>query len=284
MFLRVQWVYLAIIALVLFGTSRTLYVVGSRYGKESTFMILLNATAALLSLIMILILQKTSISVGDIICGASLGILSAAGAVSLYRANALASPSIVNIILGLNFVIPLLVGILVFRERLNIYQYIGLMIVISTIFLSISELFKKSNHHNYSIIGILYSLITFFAWGFLGVLVKFFRIVNLLTNFPFCIFLMYIFELIALTLYYRSFDRASNNVLIASTLAGACSCIGSYLALICYAIGEISITSLILRFAFIIPTLYSMIVLRDFDKLKIILLCLSVLSVLLISI
>jgi len=277
----VRWIYLAIIALLLFGTSRTLYIIGSRYGNEGTFLIILNLTATLLSLSILFILRQTNINMGDLVCGASLGALSVIGAISLYRANAVSSPSLVNIILGLNFIIPLIIGISIFKERLDIYQYIGLMIIILTILLSITEAFKNSKQ-GLNMIGLAYSLITFFTWGFLGVLVKFFKLIGLLGNYPFCIFLMYLFELILLSIYYRD-KKIDKNVSIIGASAGACSCIGSYLALICYAIGEISITSLILRFAFIIPTVYSMIVLKDFNKLKIVLLCLSILSVVLVS-
>ncbi|NPA23215.1 MAG: EamA family transporter [Crenarchaeota archaeon] len=277
-----RWIYLAIISLVLFGTSRTLYIIGSRYGSESAFLIILNAVATLLSLLIIFILGRTSINIGDLLCGTSLGTLSAVGAVSLYRANATSSPSLVNIILGLNFIIPLIVGLLIFKERLDFYQCVGLYIVILTILLSMYEALRGPENY-LNVIGIAYALVTFFSWGFLGVMVKVFRIMGLLTNFPFCIFLMYLFELTLLVCYYRRRESVNRDVLAASVLAGACSCVGSYLALICYAVGEISITSLILRFAFIIPTLYSMIRLRDFDKLKIVLLCLSTASVVLIS-
>ncbi len=270
------------ISLFLFGTSRTLYIVGSRYSNEGTFLIILNLTATLLSLLILFILGETRINIGDLICGASLGALSVTGAISLYRANATSSPSLVNIILGLNFIIPLIIGLSIFREKLNIYQYAGLIIVILTIVLSIAEALKDSEQ-GLNMIGIIYSLITFFTWGFLGVLVKFFKIIGLLRNYPFCIFLMYLFEFILLVTYYHN-RKMDKTVSIIGAAAGACSCVGSYLALICYAVGEISITSLILRFAFIIPTTYSMIILRDFNKLKIILLCLSILSVVLISI
>jgi len=259
-----------------------LYIVGSRYGSEGTFLIILNLTATLISLIMIFILGATSINIGDIICGASLATLSVTGAVSLYRANAISSPSLVNIVLGLNFIIPLAVGILVFKERLDTYQYTGLIIVLITIILSIVETFRERKYCM-SILGLVYSLVTFFTWGFLGVVVKFFKLVKLLTNYPFCLFLMYLFELTLLLAYYRDKHLKSKRTVTAGALAGTCSCVGSYLALICYALGEISITSLILRFAFIIPTIYSMIVLKDFNRLKIILLCLSVVSIVLLS-
>ncbi len=280
------WIYLAIVALVLFGISRTLYIIASRAKNipEWIFLISLNSTAIVVALIMLLALSIDKLYIDSIIIGTVLGLLSTAGAISLYRANATCSPSLVNIILGMNFILPLLVGIVFLEEKLSLYQSIGLILVVSTIVISAVEGVKYSNR-KFKLSGISYALITFFTWGSLGIIIKISKMLNILHNFITCLLFMYIIETSILLVVYRRDIRhiKHTEILVPGTLAGIFSCVGSYMAIICYAIGEISITSLILRFSFIIPTFFSFLYYREFNILKIFLTILSIISVVLLS-
>jgi len=282
----VYWIYFAIIALILFGLSRTLYIIASRSEDipEWLFLITLNTTATIVSTIILISKIPESITFESIIVGIFLGLLSTSGAISLYRANATCSPSLVNIILGMNFIIPLTVGIFMLNERLNIYQYVGLIFVILTVILSTIEGLREGNR-KFKISGILYALITFFTWGLLGVIIKIAELVHILHSYITCLLFMYIVETISLVVYYRRHISYIRNILtyIPGIIAGIFSCVGSYLAIICYAIGEISITSLILRFSFIIPTLFSIFHYREFGLYKLFLIVLSIISIVLLS-
>ncbi len=281
-----SWITLAVIALLLFGLSRILYIRASAQEAipEDRFLRSLYL-AGLLTMSPLVALEWNKFAVGNMYAGILLGLLSAVGSLALYRAVSVASPSIVNVIVGLNFVLPLVVGLALLKEHLTSLQFIGLALALTTIMIS-TLLDTVGQGHGYkclSIRGVVYAFITFLTWGMLGIAVKVLYTAEILRSVAQSLWFMYLSGLAVIALLHRS--SRSEPMSRLGLLAGILSSIGSYLVTLCYAIGEISVTALITRFSYLLPTVYSLVTsCEKMDRKKILVLVLSVASVVLLSI
>ncbi len=282
-----DWIALAVVALFLFGASRILYIKASAQEAipEDKFLRSLYF-AGLATMSPLALAEWHRFTIGNIYSGIVLGLLSVLGSLALYRAVSVSSPSIVNVIIGLNFIIPLVVGLLVLKEKLTYLQTIGLALALITIILStLFDIIQEKERKSLTLKGLAYTLITFFTWGLLGVAVKFLYNLDILQSVSQCLCIMYLSGLVTITVLHRTRENSIiESISKLGIAAGLLSSVGSYLVTLCYAIGEISITALITRFSYLLPAAYSLA--TSCEKLtyhKIVILALSIISVVLLS-
>ncbi len=282
-----DWPVLAIVALVLFGFSRILYIRASaQYAVPEEKFLKSLYLAGLLTMSPLIILERRELSLGNIYAGIILSMLSVAGSLAMYRAVALSSPSMVNVIVGLNFLMPLIVGLVALQEKLTYIQLLGLALALITIALSmiidIKYSIRDEENGRATRRGIVYAFVTFFTWGMLGILVKAMYISNILNSIPQCLWAMYLSGLAVLYLIHRGVEAQGMSRL--GIAAGVLSSLGSYLVTLCYAVGEISVTALITRFSYLLPAVYSLATsCEKASPLKILVIVLSVISLILLS-
>ncbi len=283
-----EYALYALIAMLLFGLSRIMYIRASAQSAaaEQSFLLPLYVTGALL-LLPIGLLEK--VSLGDILSGLLLASLSLTGAVSLYRALRVSSPSIVNVIIGLNFLIPVAYGLVALQERLTPIQLAGLALALAVIGVSTFGELKtvKRPLIQSKLSGIAYTMLTFLTWGLLGVAVRVLSDLKLMLNITATLGLMYLFAtllmLAARQVQSHVILRDKKNI-VRGVAAGVLGATGSLLSAYCYAYGNITITALILRFSYIVPVTYAILALREkVDLIKTATLALSIPAVILLT-
>ncbi len=284
-----EYAIYALIAMLLFGLSRIMYIRASTQSTaaEQSFLLPLYVTGALL-LLPIGLLGR--VSPGDVLSGLVLATLSLTGAISLYRALRRSSPSIVNVIIGLNFLVPVIYGLVALQERLTLTQTAGLILALIVIGISaLDEMRATRKTLLYGkLSGIGYTMLTFLTWGLLGVAVRVLSDLQLMLNITATLGLMYLFAII-LMLPARQIQshvmlRDKKNIVRGIT-AGILGATGSLLSAYCYAYGNITVTALILRFSYIVPVTYAIIALRERINLtKIVTLALSIPAVILLTV
>ncbi len=284
-----EYALYALIAMLLFGLSRIMYIRASTQSAaaEQSFLLPLYVTGALL-LLPIGLLEK--VSLGDILSGLLLASLSLTGAVSLYRALRVSSPSIVNVIIGLNFLIPVAYGLVALQEKLTPVQLAGLALALAVIGVSTFGELKtvKRPLIQSKLSGIAYTMLTFLTWGLLGVAVRVLSNLKLMLNITATLGLMYLFA----TLLMLAARQAQSHVILRDkkniargVAAGVLGATGSLLSAYCYAYGNIAITALILRFSYIVPVTYAILALREkVDLIKTATLALSIPAVILLTV
>ena len=284
-----NWYWLAIIGLIMFGVQNFLYKVSAKHKCNSawTSFSFMGTVFILSSGLFVFTEQKidnSSVVLFLAIAGAVVFVVS-----TITRMEALKHIP-VNIaypILNQNKVFVVIFGMVYFNEILSIYQLMGVAIAIIVIFLLTKkredkELTDKDFKLGLILIGIA------FVTGFLSsIIIKFSAmLVNILGYIAIVYFFNMLFSFLVRKKVHREDDNDNHKVaIIIGIIIGVVNFIGFYAVLQAMKMGPLSIIAIITGFGLIVATILSILIYNEkLTQRKLLAIVLSIVSIILLGI